>query len=330
MNGSIMKIAGEEALKQNIREAKAYVEEHGGGGHTVLDNSGTALTQRSNLQFQGVHVDDDSTNNKTIVKPQIQICATEAEWNQMSDAQKNDPLVYWYLPWATENVYASDKTPIGTVINMATGKTGDGITGITTPTNPFPNENYLICNGDNISLTEYPQLANYFEARYGNKYYFNSGGLNPNNGTFKLPTWTADYPENGIICIKARITSDVITFAEVDETGLSSRTDEVPNCARVAADETVIFAHSFVLGDRIDIKGTSGYTTLSNGYLAFVNNNATSGTFIVEINGVSMLQVNYGDMSGTERRALYIKKGMTIKDSNSTLNSYFLFFIPFT
>lgn len=42
----------------------------GGGGHTIKNESGTALTQRDNLQFKGCAVSDDSTNNATIVSVQ--------------------------------------------------------------------------------------------------------------------------------------------------------------------------------------------------------------------------------------------------------------------
>lgn len=37
------------------------------GGHTILNSSGTAQTQRSKLQFNGATVTDDSANDKTIV-----------------------------------------------------------------------------------------------------------------------------------------------------------------------------------------------------------------------------------------------------------------------
>ena len=39
----------------------------GGGGHTILDSSGTATAQESNLQFTGLSVTDDSANGKTEV-----------------------------------------------------------------------------------------------------------------------------------------------------------------------------------------------------------------------------------------------------------------------
>ena len=40
----------------------------GSGGHTILNGSGSAMTQRTNLQFDGADVTDDSANDKTIVK----------------------------------------------------------------------------------------------------------------------------------------------------------------------------------------------------------------------------------------------------------------------
>ena len=38
-----------------------------GSGHTILDSSGTSMAQRTNMQFSGVDVSDDSTNDKTII-----------------------------------------------------------------------------------------------------------------------------------------------------------------------------------------------------------------------------------------------------------------------
>ena len=68
MNGSVMKIAGEDALRRNIVETKRYISEHGGSGHTILNSSGTSMPQRSNLQFSGgLTTSDDSTNGKTVV-----------------------------------------------------------------------------------------------------------------------------------------------------------------------------------------------------------------------------------------------------------------------
>lgn len=39
-----------------------------GGGHTIVDDSGTSMTQRSNLKFVGATITDDATNDMTIVE----------------------------------------------------------------------------------------------------------------------------------------------------------------------------------------------------------------------------------------------------------------------
>lgn len=41
----------------------------GSGGHTILNPAGTAMTQRTNLQFRRSTVTDDATNDRTIVTP---------------------------------------------------------------------------------------------------------------------------------------------------------------------------------------------------------------------------------------------------------------------
>ena len=38
-----------------------------GGGHTIINSAGTDMTQRTGLQFEGMGVTDDSTNDKTVV-----------------------------------------------------------------------------------------------------------------------------------------------------------------------------------------------------------------------------------------------------------------------
>lgn len=85
MNGSVMKIAGEDALRQNIVETKRYISEHGGSGHTILNASGTSMPQRSNLQFSGgLTTSDDSTNGKTVVSVDVTNQITQSETKPVS------------------------------------------------------------------------------------------------------------------------------------------------------------------------------------------------------------------------------------------------------
>ena len=64
-----------------------YAPQGGGsGGHTILDDEGTSLTQRDDLQFKGAYSEDDSTNDKTVVN--VARTMTLAEFEQLTDDEK--------------------------------------------------------------------------------------------------------------------------------------------------------------------------------------------------------------------------------------------------
>lgn len=230
-----MKIAGEEALRQNIAKTKEYVQQHSGGGHTIITASSLPMAGQPNLQFEDVHVENvgQAGQGKTVIKPQFHVCATKAEWDAMSPAEQDDPLVYWVRPWANSDAFATDRTPVGTVISigceLSTIDPQDSLIS-------FPNNDYLICKGTVCNITSYPQLANYIESAYGSKNYFGGDGTS----TFAVPDWSADFPENGILCIKAQISSTAITYHEIDQSGIYAGEDKVPSCARVAEIENEI------------------------------------------------------------------------------------------
>ena len=58
----------------------------GSGGHTIVDDAGTSLTQRTNLQFNGAYSEDNSTDNTTEVNIAREM--TKAQFNLLSDAEK--------------------------------------------------------------------------------------------------------------------------------------------------------------------------------------------------------------------------------------------------
>ena len=230
---SEIKYVGGDALQKNIEKTKEYVDNH--GGHKVINSSGTQMTARAGMQFSNMSVSDDSTNNKTVIR-QTQVVATKAEW----DAMTPDPNVTYYLPWMSNTEYAEDRTPIGTVISVTTAKTGE-VTGITTPTGEFPSSDYLVCDGAVKNIADYPKLADWFSERYGSKNYFGGNGTT----TFAVPDFTADFPTNGILAIKAQMSSTRVTYAEVDDSLTTSEnvwsaskvSDEVD--ARIAENKTV-------------------------------------------------------------------------------------------
>ena len=61
-------------------------EQSSGSGHTILDNSSTALTQRDDLQFIGAYVNDDSTNE--ITKVNVVREMTKAQFDLLSNDEK--------------------------------------------------------------------------------------------------------------------------------------------------------------------------------------------------------------------------------------------------
>ena len=63
----------------------------GGSGHTILDDTGTALAQENNLQFKGVYSHDDSTNGKTIVE--VTRSMTSAEYLLLTEPEKKGVIV---------------------------------------------------------------------------------------------------------------------------------------------------------------------------------------------------------------------------------------------
>ena len=71
---SLQKLAynGDSKIILNlVNQVNQLIDTGGGGsgGHTIIDGSGSSMTQRSGLQFQNVtSVTDDSVNDKTIVQ----------------------------------------------------------------------------------------------------------------------------------------------------------------------------------------------------------------------------------------------------------------------
>lgn len=64
----------------------------GSGGHTIQNQSGTAMAQRINLKFNNATVVDDATNDVTIVTPTgdpTNFVGTIEEWETLSQAEQD-------------------------------------------------------------------------------------------------------------------------------------------------------------------------------------------------------------------------------------------------
>ena len=86
-------------------------ESGGSGGHTILNSSGTSMTQRTNLQFSGMSVSDDSANDKTVVTP-LTPDYVDAQYNNTTQYSKGMTCIsgnkrYRYI----NNTASSGHTP---------------------------------------------------------------------------------------------------------------------------------------------------------------------------------------------------------------------------
>lgn len=78
-----------DSIYAKIDGAWCEIETGGGGGsggHTIVDDSGTALTQRTNLQFNGAYSEDNSTDDTTEVNVVREM--SQAEFDQLTEAEK--------------------------------------------------------------------------------------------------------------------------------------------------------------------------------------------------------------------------------------------------
>lgn len=90
--------SGTDLTATNVEDAIKEVNESGGsGGHTIIDSTGTAVTQRTNLQFGKSVITDDPTNDITKINVNNAIQKTYAQYQALPSAEKTDGSVY-YIP----------------------------------------------------------------------------------------------------------------------------------------------------------------------------------------------------------------------------------------
>lgn len=78
----------------------------GGGGHTIVDASGSSMTQRTNLQFAGyLNTTDDAVNDATVVDD-TPTEVTWSTWQTMSSAQKQGK--HWVITNVPAGVNVND------------------------------------------------------------------------------------------------------------------------------------------------------------------------------------------------------------------------------
>lgn len=90
----------------------------GSGGHTIVDNGGTSLTQRTNLRFNGAYSEDNSADDTTEVNVVREM--TRAEFDLLSASEKTGLINITDEAGGSGHNYSTDEQIVGTWID---GKT---------------------------------------------------------------------------------------------------------------------------------------------------------------------------------------------------------------
>lgn len=99
-----------------------------------------------------------------------------------------------------------DGNPIGTIIDYA---------GTTPPVD------YLVCNGAQYKISEFPDLADFYQTQFGDKYKFGGGG-----DSFAVPNFSSE--ESILKCIKATETEPYEDVYSQEETAIGRWIDGRP------------------------------------------------------------------------------------------------------
>ena len=113
------------------------------------------------------------TNDSNTVSVEL----TYEEYMQLSEAEKMNGTTYYVTdnePTYNMDNSAVGNTPIGTIISVM---------GTSAP------KNFLICNGQVLNITTYPQLAHYFKTQFGSVNYFGGDGTT----TFAVPDLRGEF-----------------------------------------------------------------------------------------------------------------------------------------
>lgn len=88
----------------------------GAGGHTIVDDAGTSLTQRTNLQFKGAYSEDNSTDDTTEINVVREM--TKAEFDELTEAEKTGLINITDITGGNDDrfqpvIYSEDEREIG-------------------------------------------------------------------------------------------------------------------------------------------------------------------------------------------------------------------------
>lgn len=157
-DGLIFLNTEEQALYLDDNNERIPMGGAGTGGHIIENNAGTDMTERTNLQFGGVYVSDDETNDRT--KVNVTRNMSKDDFDQLTTAEKlgvivtsNDPNDY--IPFSA-NMVGYDNTDSGmtaTDVQVAIDELGTEFTATVSALS-------WVANSDTDTQSLYPYVYN--------------------------------------------------------------------------------------------------------------------------------------------------------------------------
>ena len=175
----------------------------GSSGHTIIDDGGTSLTQRDNLQFKGAYSEDNSANGKTVVN--VVRSMTKAQFDQLTNNEKTGLINITDITGGNDDrfqpvIYSEDEREIGVWTN---GK-------------PLYEKTFVY---DNVSYSGNVNIDNQFS---GIDNAFISDGFSVNSNGAILPIGYA-HPDVIITGNQANVVNAYCVFINSTKTGFGVR-----------------------------------------------------------------------------------------------------------
>lgn len=319
----------------------------GGGGHTIQDATGTSLTQRSNLQFKGARVSDDSTNDRTVVDATCETIDWE-DWIEMSSQEQeaykiaHPDLLILDAPGADGNISADLLTELWSNPNPTADFTSQNITlsssdydfllilanYVKSGTNYIPP---IICpKGDSFMLTTAIAVSG------GARSFYRSGNRTSDttyvvgNCDYATGVTAASTANNYLIPmviygIKKTINLNFSAIAS----DVSTSADKCMLSDGLTSVEDRLDAHTVGTGVNIKNYTSTPYVAPSDGYVRVQSGGTAGGRNIVNIGGITnaIVQRTPGTEQGTAG-TYFVRKGteiLEVGDNSGTGGSTYFY-----
>ena len=300
-----------------------YAPNGGGSGHTILDDEGTSLTQRDDLQFKGAYSEDDSTDEKTIVNVVREM--TKAEFDELTEEEKTGLINITDITGGNDDrfqpvIYSEEERVIGvwtdgkplyektyhqTSLSIAsnTELTIDDFT------SKFPVSCYGVMQDTTDGRTYYPSWS------YGSSSNYNIYYKKKNNGVLVLSSENDTWGNTWELFTVVRYTKDS------DAAGSGQWTPQGVPAHHYSEDEQIVgtwidgstlYEKVFVLNTQLEVS-SSGWTSTN------ISIDYISAIFGVEMFGVSNYQG--GGLANIENNILRLQ---TTRNSTAYVKSFAL------